>query len=205
MVNKKTICGTCLLVVFSMLFSVYMVYFNKGPPEEILASNKRRGDAKRSDITELDKENEMFQESLEKWDTFMKEHKYVSVGDIYSSCEPGDRVLVGKTALMKDGRGGLKSKTWINFTLEDSLTDGEFSIDVKYNNKNLYDNKWDLCTLDENRKDRMIFCPYKPGSYSWVKEKRIPGLLPKGQYVTKAIITNQEEQVIMCGYSELNL
>lgn len=64
-------------------------------------------------------------------------------------------------------------------TLEKALTEGEFLIDVKYNGKDLYDNHWEFCTIDENQKKRQVFCPYKPGFYEWATDKKIPKFIPK--------------------------
>lgn len=69
----------------------------------------------------------------------------------------------------------------INFlALEETLADGEFFLSVSYGGKDLYENQWKFCEMEEeDEEDRWIFCPYKPGSYSWVISRKIPNYLPK--------------------------
>lgn len=62
---------------------------------------------------------------------------------------------------------------------EKPLTEGEFLVDVKYNGKDLYDNHWEFCTIDENQEVKQVFCPYKPGFYTWATDKKIPKFIPK--------------------------
>lgn len=69
--------------------------------------------------------------------------------------------------------------TCIKLFEEQPLTEGEFLIDVKYNGKDLYDNHWEFCTIDENKEVRQVFCPYKPGFYAWATDKKIPKYIPK--------------------------
>ena len=69
---------------------------------------------------------------------------------------------------------------FVNFCLEETMIDdGEMSIDVKYNGKDLYSNKWELCTIDEDKPDRIIFCPIKPGPKNYIKDLKIPNYIPK--------------------------
>jgi len=86
----------CLMVFSSAIFSVYMVFFNHGPPEEIMAANRKKfddGRMKRGDVdgkntgsSSKDMENDLFVESLKIWNDFVKTNNYVSIGDIYDSC-----------------------------------------------------------------------------------------------------------------------
>ena len=64
---------------------------------------------------------------------------------------------------------------------EKEVTEGEMFIDVKYNGKDLYNNHWDLCHVEDDREeeDRIIFCPIKPGRQLYVKQLKIPIYIPK--------------------------
>ncbi|XP_033754920.1 uncharacterized protein LOC117337886 [Pecten maximus] len=223
----KRIPAALLFVFCCIVFSVYITYFNHGPPEDIMNRNRQQGQGvaenggnglhltKRdeSNVIEKDEEgvdeqirdedNPDFVESKKLWDNFIKSNNYVSIGDLYNGCEVGDRELVGKTIMLPDKEnGGIKSRTFLNFTFEEEYTGGEFVLEVKYNNKDLYDNHWDMCALDDQQPDRLIFCPYKVNAqWSWVKDKKIPGYLPKGRYETKAYVTDQNEKRVLCGYS----
>ncbi|XP_060073825.1 uncharacterized protein LOC132553587 [Ylistrum balloti] len=225
----KRVPAALLFIFCCMIISVYVTYFNHGPPEDIMNRNRNQGQGvessnddkelrltKRDESKDIgeeedggddevikDEDNPDFVESKKLWDDFIKANNYVSIGDLYSGCEVGDRVLVGKTIMLPDKKkGGIKSRTFLNFTFEEDYTGGEFVLEVKYNNKDLYDNHWDMCTLDDQQPDRLIFCPYKANAqWSWVKDKKIPGYLPKGRYETKAYITNQDEKRVLCGYS----
>ena len=66
------------------------------------------------------------------------------------------------------------------FSTEKTLADGDFFLSVSYGGKDLYENQWKFCEMEEEEEeDRWIFCPYKPGSYSWVIDRKIPNFLPK--------------------------
>lgn len=66
------------------------------------------------------------------------------------------------------------------FSTEKTLADGDFFLSVSYGGKDLYENQWKFCEMEEDEEeDRWIFCPYKPGSYSWVIDRKIPNFLPK--------------------------
>ena len=57
---------------------------------------------------------------------------------------------------------------------------GRFFLAVKYNGNDLYNRNWELCTLDEDYgAERIIFCPFNPGDYHFVKDRQIPIYLPK--------------------------
>lgn len=72
---------------------------------------------------------------------------------------------------------------------DSELNGGRFFIKVKYNGKELYTNNWELCTLDEDYgDDRLIYCPYNPGEYSFVKDRQIPIYLPKVTFTTSVVI-----------------
>lgn len=88
-----------------MLFSVYMTFFNHGPPEDIINRNRQlrdgqsqnglenehvqqreESDQENADSKARDEDNPDFVESKLEWDSFIKANKYVSIGDIYDSC-----------------------------------------------------------------------------------------------------------------------
>ncbi|OWF48048.1 phosphatidylglycerol/phosphatidylinositol transfer protein-like [Mizuhopecten yessoensis] len=224
----RRIPAALLFIFCCMIFSVYVTYFNHGPPEDIMARNRQQQHgaesdnedkglhvAKRDELNAVeneeggddekikDEDNPDFVESKKLWENFIKSNDYVSIGDLYSGCDEGDRVLVGKSIMLPDKEnGGIKARIFLNFTFEEEYMGGEFVLEVKYNNKELYDNHWDMCILDENQPDRLIFCPYEANAqWSWVKDKKIPSYLPKGRYETKAYVTNQDDKRILCGYS----
>ena len=70
---------------------------------------------------------------------------------------------------------------WLFSLPDEEFNGGELGISVKYNGKDLYGNKWDFCTIDEDEEeeDRQVFCPYKPGFHAWVTDRKVPKYLPK--------------------------
>lgn len=75
---------------------------------------------------------------------------------------------------------------YLYFPTEKTLADGEFFLSVSYGGKDLYENQWKFCEMEEEEEeDRWIFCPYKPGSYSWVIDRKIPSYLPKVMRIWK--------------------
>ncbi|XP_060563256.1 putative phosphatidylglycerol/phosphatidylinositol transfer protein 2 [Ruditapes philippinarum] len=203
-------------IFFVLFFVCYLAFFNHGPPENIMAANRgnRKGirlfEDKDSHKNELDKEIEAEErKALEYWEDFIKKHDYTAIGEIYDNCDEKDRMMIGRTIMLPDRRwGGIKgvtARTFINTTLDSELSGGRFYLEVKYNGKDLYSNNWELCTLDEDYDDRLIYCPFNPGEYSFVKDRQIPIYLPKGRYETKGWMTNQEEQIIACGFSDFSL
>ena len=64
------------------------------------------------------------------------------------------------------------------FFSAEEITSGQFYILSKYNGKELYSNHWDLCTIDEEKEDRVVFCPVV-GKKNYVKDMKIPSYLPK--------------------------
>lgn len=200
------ICLTCLTLFFSM-FTLYMTMFNHGPPSEILEANRKR--VLKPDGADLslngdeaaeDEEVSESVESAKRWQKFVDDNKYVGIGDVYNSCDDKDRITLGKAILLPDKEtGGLKVRTFINITLEKPLTEGEFLVDVKYNGKDLYDNHWEFCTIDENQEVKQVFCPYKPGFYTWATDKKIPKFIPKGKYHTRAWLNGDDGKLLTCG------
>ena len=55
---------------------------------------------------------------------------------------------------------------------------------MKYNGNAIYSKEWELCTLDEDYEDpeRIVYCPFNPGDYSFVKDRSIPFYLPKVRF-----------------------
>ncbi|XP_048732340.2 uncharacterized protein LOC125649130 isoform X2 [Ostrea edulis] len=180
-----------IMTIFCSMFTVYMTMFNHGPASEILEANRqvvrKSENSFKLDSLKLDSNGEQEEEkesesalSAKKWQKFVDENKLVAIGDVYNSCDNKDRITLGKAILLPDEETeGLKVRTFINITLKKALTEGEFLIDVKYNGKDLYDNHWEFCTIDENQKKRQVFCPYKPGFYEWATDKKIPKFIPK--------------------------
>lgn len=198
---------TCLTLFFSM-FTLYMTMFNHGPPSEILEANRQIVLKPKNDVDlslngeEADEDEEVSEsvESAKRWQKFVDDNKYVAMGDVYNSCDDKDRITLGKAILLPDKEtGGLKVRTFINITLEKPLTEGEFLVDVKYNGKDLYDNHWEFCTIDENQEVKQVFCPYKPGFYTWATDKKIPKFIPKGKYHTRAWLNGDDGKLLTCG------
>ncbi|KAK3085904.1 hypothetical protein FSP39_010291 [Pinctada imbricata] len=188
--------------IFVMIFIfLYLVYFRHGAPDTILAANGRKN-SYLQEVLSRDTDDDVTR-SARAWQKFIDDNKYVSIGDVYNDCDDENRYWVGKSVLLPDPlRGGVTSKTFINFTLENEITEGsaDFFIKVSYGSKDLYENEWDFCTMedDEDEDERFVFCPYEPKKYSWVIERKIPGYLPNGKYYAKAWITDAEEKVFMC-------
>ncbi|XP_062567964.1 putative phosphatidylglycerol/phosphatidylinositol transfer protein 2 [Saccostrea cucullata] len=193
-----------IMTLFCSMFTLYMTMFNHGPPSEIMEANRRvvlkPQNAIELDSEELDEEESESVRSAKHWQKFVDDNKFVGIGDVYNSCDNKDRITIGKAIMLPDPEtGGIKVRTFINITLEKPLTEGEFLVDVKYNGKDLYDNHWEFCTIDENQEVRQVFCPYKPGFYSWATDKKIPKFIPKGKYETRAWLNGDDGQLLTCG------
>ena len=67
------------------------------------------------------------------------------------------------------------------FSSESPLNEGDFFLKVSYEGKDLYENEWDFCTMedDEDEDERFVFCPYEAKPYNWIIPKKIPNYLPK--------------------------
>lgn len=211
----KKACLIVVLITFFLLFTIYSLFFHHGPPEDIMAAN-RQGDRvkvmKKSDESLDDLEQELEAEltqAAEKWEKFIKDNNYVSIGEIYDNCDEQERLMVGKTIMLPDKRwggiSGVKSRTFINATLDSEVMGGRFYLSVKYNGNDLYNRNWELCTLDQDYDDRIIYCPFNPGDYHFKKDRQIPLYLPKGRYETKGWITNQDDETILCGFADFTL
>lgn len=207
-------CGTFVIIIFTC----YGLFFHHGPPEEILQANKGNRQQIRhfafrdeQNMNELEKQVAIEEKkAIALWENFIKSNGYVSIGEIYDNCDEKDRIMVGKTIILPDvrwgGIKGVKSRTFINTTFESEVAGGTFGLEVKYNGKDLYSRSWELCTLDEDyENDRVIYCPFNPGDYTFVKDRQIPIYLPKGRYQTKGWIKNQMDEIILCGFSDFSL
>lgn len=208
-----------------MIFVIYSQFFNHGPAEHIMAAN-RQGDRVKvkaivrgttyadesPDELEQQLEAELTQ-AAEKWEQFIKQHQYVSIGEIYDNCDENDRLMVGKTIMLPDTdtkwkilSSGMKTRTFINVTIDSEVFGGKIYHTLKYKGYNVNNKSWDLCTFDENDgADRIINCPFLPGDHSFVKDIPIPGYYAKGQYEYKGWITNQDDETILCGFSTFTL
>lgn len=83
---------TCFLFLI-VIFVSYMVFFNHGAPESIMAENRGKRPSVRmfvdkdSHKNELDKElEEEERKALEHWEQFIKDHDYTAIGEIYDNC-----------------------------------------------------------------------------------------------------------------------
>ncbi|XP_061196903.1 putative phosphatidylglycerol/phosphatidylinositol transfer protein 2 [Saccostrea echinata] len=193
-----------IMTLFCSMFTLYMTMFNHGPPSEIMEANRRvvlkPQNSIELDSEEIDEEESEAVRSAKHWQKFVDDNKFVGIGDVYNSCDDKDRITIGKAIMLPDEEtGGIKVRTFINITLEKPLTEGEFLVDVKYNGKDLYDNHWEFCTIDENQEVRQVFCPYKPGFYSWATDKKIPKFIPKGKYETRAWLNGDDGKLLTCG------
>nr|XP_022337072.1 uncharacterized protein LOC111133210 isoform X2 [Crassostrea virginica] len=201
------IIGLTILTLSFSMFTLYMTMFNHGPPSEIMEANRhillKPQNEVQLAVGEEDEEDEEVSESVQsakRWQKFVDDNKYVAIGDVFDSCDNKDRITLGKAILLPDKEtGGLKVRTFINITLEQPLTEGEFLIDVKYNGKDLYDNHWEFCTIDENKEVRQVFCPYKPGFYAWATDKKIPNTSVSGKYYTRAWLNGDDGRMLTCG------
>lgn len=203
-------------IVFVLFFGSYMAFFHHGAPEGIMAQNRanrpgiRVFQDKDKHMNELDHEiAEEEREAIEYWEDFIKKNDFTPIGEIFDNCDEKDRLMVGRTIMLPDvrwgGLKGVKSRTFINTTLDAELTGGKFFLEVKYNGKVIYNKDWELCTLDEDYDDRIVYCPFNPGDHSFVKDRQIPIYLPKGRYETKGWVTDQDNTIILCGFSDFTL
>lgn len=210
-------------IFFTLLFTSYLMFFNHGPPEDVLEYNRQHSGSRGRHFVpkgkdhdhRLDEElgkqlDDEEKKALHYWNDFIDRNDFVSIGEIYDNCDEKDRILVGKAILLPDikwgGFKGVKARTFINTTFESELTGGQFFIEVQYKGTTIFKRDWELCTLDEDYGDeRIIYCPFNPGDYSFVRDKKIPYLLPKGRYQTKGWVTDQNGDIILCGYSDFQL
>lgn len=68
----------CFIFVCALI-SLYMLFFNHGPPEEILKSNLKHN-------SNQDEDPDEFTDSEIAWRKFIKANKYVSIGSIWDAC-----------------------------------------------------------------------------------------------------------------------
>ncbi|XP_052819262.1 putative phosphatidylglycerol/phosphatidylinositol transfer protein DDB_G0278295 [Mya arenaria] len=118
--------------------------------------------------------------------------------------------MVGRTILITDvrpaGLYGVTARSFVNITLDEDLEGGRSYLEVKYNGNDLLARNWELCNLDEDYGDEwQIYCPFSSGEYSFVKECQIPTYLPRGRYETTVWITDQNDKVVICGFSNFTL
>jgi len=212
---------TIVLIGLISLAGVYIGYFRHPPPDVLIQMNQRSFKGaklgQRSDFGESMFRPEFFKSHNGKqsdiihgttyWDNFLRKNKYVPIGAVYDKCE-GERSQIGTVILLEDKElGGVSAWTFFNITFEEEIEDGTFSIDVKYNGQDLYDNYWSLCELEEELPpaNRTFNCPISATHWTVQKPKHIPGYLPKGTFTSKAWATDDDDNVLGCGYSQFTL
>ncbi|ELU11386.1 hypothetical protein CAPTEDRAFT_221728 [Capitella teleta] len=215
-------------ILLGACIGVYFTYFHRPPTSDILAANRQRrehipdmagpGMSKLDDdyeysdgeddddVTDFGEGPEAAKLSARRWLKFMDANDLVSIGELYDRCEGDSKIMLGKVAMVPDPvRGGIMARTYLNTTLKKEVSGGEMYIECSYNGKELYSNHWDLCTVEEGMDDRIIFCPIGVGKQKFVKNLEIPSYLPKGRYTTKAWLTNQDEDILGCAFSDFTI
>ncbi|XP_077982810.1 uncharacterized protein LOC144437679 [Glandiceps talaboti] len=135
------------------------------------------------------------------WDEWVYQNDYVSIGDIYTKCEEPGRKTVGKVLLMADTEnGGVKSVIRFNMTWPYDIEYGTIHMSVKYDNMELYSNKFDLCTVDPE----LFVCPLPAGPQYYDTEVHVPAYVPKGIFYSRAWLVDQDDNEVACGISEFN-
>lgn len=74
----------CLFFTCVFFVTIYVIYFNHGPPEKILSANSKTNEYLQR-VLEGDGDEEVLK-SARAWNSFIEAHHYVSIGDIYDSC-----------------------------------------------------------------------------------------------------------------------
>jgi len=206
-----------LLVAISVCFGlgVYFRYFRRPPTDDILAANSAAsaaagdaallGQAAVGEDYDEDEEDDPVKISQRAWDRWIRLNRFVSIGKLFDKCEGIDRVMVGRVVMLKDPKGGVTSKTYLNVTLDKDVTGGLMYLTCQYNGNDLYSSHWDLCTADSDQDNRVIFCPIKAGRRKFIKELKIPNYLPKGHYSTKAWLQDQTGKSIGCAFADFTL
>ncbi|XP_067651465.1 putative phosphatidylglycerol/phosphatidylinositol transfer protein 2 [Haliotis asinina] len=218
MAGRRCICYFSAILFVTCIMGIYYTYFKRPPLEELMRMNSKRTFSNRApsirnetvfNVNEDDLIDGEVDTSAARWESFVRRNNFVSVGEVWDrGCDDKGRKTIGTVIMMPDKEtGGLKTRTFVNYTLHEDVEEGEFYLDVKYNNNDLFDNHWDLCTLEEesDQDKRTIFCPIKRGQKNEIKDREIPIYLPKGKYYTRSWITNQNGVVLMCGYSDFVL
>jgi len=210
-------CKKALILLFSgfvaTIFFGYFLFYNHDDPDMIMANNRRaqeggqwHKDTRHMDETELEVHEEE-RKAIEYWEKFVKDHKYTAIGEVYDNCDEEDRMMVGRTVMLPNNAflSRIKARTFVNVTLDSEVTGGMFFIEVQYNGNNIFNRQWELCTLDEGADDQIVFCPFEPRDYSVVKDKGIPSILPRGRYQTKAFVKDQNDDIMLCGFSDFTI
>jgi hypothetical protein len=209
---RKIVLIVAICVCFGL--GVYFRYFRRPPTEDILAANLvLHGGGDDDDDEDVDgggdgvaEDEDEVKSSARTWDRWIRRNRYISIGKLFNKCDGNDRIMVGRVIMLQDKvHGGVTSKTYLNVTLENDVTGGAMYITCQYNGNDLYSNHWDLCTVEEDMDDRIIFCPIRAGRKKFVKELKIPNYLPKGRYTTKAWLLDQENKPIGCAFAEFTL
>lgn len=201
---RRTAAAAAGAVCCCLLLSVYLAFFRHPPASVILAAQK--GDAGQSVALKQGKEYSVSEIAEAVWSKWIADTKYVSVGSLYDSCDAPDRTMIGKTILLPDeASGGVITRLHLNASFDEEIQYGEFSVNIKYNGRHLYENHFDLCTYDKDEPEPMIHCPLRKGPYVLVKSFQVPSYLPKGRYQATGWVTNEEKKTVVCGYTDLTI
>ncbi|KAK7505838.1 hypothetical protein BaRGS_00003109 [Batillaria attramentaria] len=141
------------------------------------------------------------------WNRFIQDNGHTAIGVVFDRCEKPTEQL-GTVIMLPDPEfGGVKSRTFYNFTLYNDLEGGTFHVEVRYNGQDLYDNWWEICEMEEDLEpqNRTFSCPIRKGRQSLIKDKHIPGYLPKGRYQSKAWVNTEQGELLVCGFSDFVL
>lgn len=202
-----------IAIVVCLGLGLYFTYFHRPPTADILAANlalhdrQETGDCSPGGNCD-DEDDEVVdgspaKQSARMWRRWLKENKHVSIGQLYDKCNGSDKIMVGQVIMLPDEiNGGVTSTTFLNVTIDKTITGGLMYLTCQYNGNDLYSNHWDLCTADEGTEDRIIICPIRTGKKKFVKNLKIPNYLPKGRYTTKAWMTTQDDEMIGCAFAD---
>ncbi|XP_053402789.1 uncharacterized protein LOC128558041 [Mercenaria mercenaria] len=187
------------MMICSIFFSGYFAFFKLGATENAVKHDgENRHEVfvvadKESDANEFELDREADDDrpkALEYWEHFINTNNFTAIGEIYDNC--GEKI-------------SFEIFPFLETLIYSELVGGRFFLEVKYNGKDLYSNNWELCTLDEDYDDRIVYCPFYPGEYSFVKDKSLYTYQRWDRFESKAWITDQEDRTIVCGYSDFTL
>eukprot|EP00795_Rhopilema_esculentum_P001390 gene1390-15801_t len=140
------------------------------------------------------------------WDKWMLENPHLqSVGEIFNRCDNRTRKTIGKVVLEQDKEDAklVKILMLLNMTFDKRVTSGKAHMLVKYKGLEMYDNEHDLCeeALDL---DTPLYCPISKGYKLRLRNYiKLPSYIPKGHYVIRSRVTDQDEKEFGCIEAEV--